>query len=175
MSLAESKKQQNISEYIIYMYQTEDLIRVYDFDMEKIEEYVIKHIPINDKAGLIQWYADISSQMKKEGIEKSGHLKQVQHYVDELEKLKDDLLNSDKEFKKIYDQSSSHIQKSLDYADGAVKSEVQACLNGVYGLLLLRMNGKDVHPDLMESINAFGDVLSFLSYKYKQQNFLNDN
>ncbi|MEQ9168646.1 MAG: DUF4924 family protein, partial [Fulvivirga sp.] len=34
MNIAEHKKQNNIVEYIIHMYQTEDLIRVFDMDIE---------------------------------------------------------------------------------------------------------------------------------------------
>ncbi|MTI19868.1 DUF4924 family protein [Fulvivirga sp. RKSG066] len=175
MNLADSKKQNNISEYIIHMYQTEDLIRVYDFDMEKIEEYVIKHIPVEEKEPLKNWYSDVAKQMKEEGITEKGHLSEVQEIVTTLTNLKDELLQSDEEFKKIYNKSSAHINKSLEYAQGQLTNEVQACLNGVYGLLLLRMNGKKVADELMESINAFGDVLSYLSYKYKQRYYMNDN
>lgn len=177
MNLAEKKKRNNISEYIIHMYQTEDLIRVYGFDLEKVKEYVIKHIPVegDEKTELEKWYEDIAKKMKAEDIEETGHLKEVQQKVKELEQLKEELLNSSKEFKEVYDKTKPHIEKSLEYANGKVTSDVQSCLNGVYGLLLLRMNGKKVHPDLMESINAFGDVLSYLSYKYKQKYFMNEN
>jgi len=175
MNLAETKKKNNISEYIIHMYQTEDLMRVYGFDMEKIKEYVIKHIPLDDKQEVIDWYTDISNQMKKEHIEESGHLASVQEIVKSLDSLKDELLESDEEFKLIYKNSKSHIDESMEYAKGALENETQACLNGVYGLLLARMNGKEVPQDIMESIDAFGDVLSYLSYKYKQRYFMNDN
>lgn len=175
MTLADSKKRNNISEYIIHMYQTEDLLRVYEFDMEKVEEYVIKHIPIDEKSELKTWYANIANQMKKEGIDGKGHLASVQEIVSELGDLKEELLQSDEAFKKVYEKTLPHINKSLEYAQGQFTDEIQACLNGVYGLLLLRMNGKNVHPDLMESINAFGDVLSYLSYKYKQKYFMNEN
>ena len=37
-SVAENKKKQNISEYIIYMYQMEDLVRSYHFNLEEIEQ-----------------------------------------------------------------------------------------------------------------------------------------
>lgn len=175
MNLAESKKRNNISEYIIHLYQTEDLIRVYDFDMEKIEEYVIKHIPVEDKTEVKRWYAKIADDMKSQGIEEKGHLKEVQEIALELSDLKNELLKEDEDFKKTYEDSLPHIQKSMELSHGLVQDEVQACLNGVYGLLLLRMNGKKVPEELMESINAFGNVLSYLSYKYKQRHYLNEN
>ena len=58
MNIADKKKQNNIAEYIIYMYQTEDLIRAFDCDMEQIRAYVLKHIPqaAEDKEALLNWY-----------------------------------------------------------------------------------------------------------------------
>ncbi|MEX2335960.1 MAG: DUF4924 family protein [Fulvivirga sp.] len=171
MNIAERKKEKNISEYIIHMYQTEDLIRVYEFDMGQIREYVIKHIPAEagEKEKISQWYEDIMGKMKQERIEKKGHLKEVQQYVDQLSVLMDDLKDSDDEFKKIYKISQPHIEETIQFSDGKIKQEVQACLNGIYGLLLARMNGRQVPEELMEGINAFGDVLSYLSYFYRNR------
>lgn len=177
MNLAETKKRQNISEYIIYMYQTEDLIRIYEFDMEKIDAYVIKHIPAeaSEKTAISTWYAKIAKQMQMEGLGERGHLAETQRYVNHLNKLKNDLLANDEGFKKIYDKAKTHIDESLQLSNGAVTNDVQACLNGVYGLLLARMNGKKVPAELMEGVNAFGDVLSYLSYKFNQRNYLEPN
>ena len=85
-NIAESKKRNNISEYIIHMYQTEDLIRVYDFDMDQIKQYVISHIPANDeeRKEIAEWYEQVMEKMKYEKIEAKGHLNEVQQYVAEL-------------------------------------------------------------------------------------------
>lgn len=177
MQLAENKRQNNISEYIIYMYQAEDLIRVYNFNLEDIKQYVIKHLPVKEeeRGGITQWYADIARQMKKEGIEDRGHLASTQKIVEELESIKNGLLNKDKEFTEIYEKAKPHIESSLQEAYGLVKGEIQACLNGIYGLLLARMNGHEVPKEITEQLNFFGNVLSYLSYKYKQKNFMNNN
>ena len=45
MLLADKKKKENISEYIIYMYQTELLIRNFEFDIDKIKVHVFGNIP----------------------------------------------------------------------------------------------------------------------------------
>ena len=36
MQIAEQKKKSNIAEYILYMYQVEDVIRGYNFDLDRI-------------------------------------------------------------------------------------------------------------------------------------------
>ena len=48
-SVAEKKKSQNIGEYLIYMYQMEDLIRSFQGNMDEIRQYVISHYPVADE------------------------------------------------------------------------------------------------------------------------------
>ena len=36
MLVAQQKLQENIAEYILYMYQIEDVVRAYNFDIEEI-------------------------------------------------------------------------------------------------------------------------------------------
>lgn len=172
MLVADKKKQKNISEYIIFMYQTEDLIRVYDFDIELIERYVIHHFPISkeEKQQNKKWYDQVLQKMKSEGIEEKGHLSEVQMVVDQLLNLHNNLLKDDPEYQKIYQKAKFNIDHNLELSEGKIENEVQICLNGIYGLLLLRMNGRKVDESLMEPLNTFGDLLSYLSYQYKLAN-----
>lgn len=177
MTIAERKKQTNIAEYIIHMYQSEDLIRAFECDMEKIEEYVLKHIPENSqsKNELTQWYSNLLDRMNKENILDKGHLKELHDIVFKLEELKDSLINSDAEFAIIYNDASASINEMLSLAEGKIKSEIQICLNGIYGLLIAKINGREVPDDFKNSIEHFGNVLSYLSYKYNQKDYLTNN
>ena len=176
MNIADKKKQNNIAEYIIYMYQTEDLIRAFDCDMEQIRAYVLKHIPqaAEDKEALLNWYQNVLEKMTSQGVIKTGHISDTQAIVTDLEALKDELINQDEEFAAIYDKAKSHIQEMKAMA-GIAMSDVQICLNGVYGLLLAKINGRQVPDEIQPALDQFGNVLSYLSYKYKQQQFLNNN
>ena len=61
MLIARQKLNENIAEYILYMYQIEDVIRAYQFDLDKImSHFVTPQLP--DKAYLEQyrqWYAGL--------------------------------------------------------------------------------------------------------------------
>ena len=177
MSVAEKKRENNIAEYIIHMYQTEDLIRAYEFDLDQIKARIVENIPGDEeeKKDLAKWYEDLITKMKKEGLEKSGHLSELKEIVAELSSIHKELQSIDNNFEEVHNKSKAHIEKSKVFSQGQIEDEVQICLNGVYGLLLLRMEGKTIAPDLMESINAFGDILSYLSFKYKQRHFMNEN
>lgn len=170
MLLAEKKKQKNISEYIIFMYQTEDLIRVYNFDISLIEKFVVNHFPVSEqeKKKNLDWYNAILIRMEFEGIISSGHLKEVQDIVAQLSNLSKELLGSDTEYQKIYATAKSYIDEHLLLAEGKVSDEIQICLNGIYGYLLLRMNDEKIDENLMKPLNAFGDLLSYLSFMYKK-------
>lgn len=177
MTIAEQKRQNNIVEYIIHMYQSEDLIRAFECDIEKVKEYVIKHIPQQQdkKEDLTQWYSELLDQMTKEKILVQGHLKSVQKDVNHLDLLKDKLLKKDKEFITIYDNAKPHIEEMLALAKGQVTSEIQICINGIYGLLIAKINGREVPEEFMPAIDQFGNVLSYLSYKFKQEEYTNNN
>lgn len=176
MVIAEQKKQNNIVEYIIHIYQSEDLIRAFDCDLEKVNEYVLKHIPNEvDKSEMKQWYANLLSQMKEDKVLTSGHIKSIQNEVENIEQLKEQLLQDDTEFKRIYDKAYPQIKGMLELASGKISSEIQICINGVYGMLLAKINGREIPEDVQPAIEEFGNVLSYLSYKYKQYEFMNKN
>jgi hypothetical protein len=169
-SVAENKKKHNIGEYIIYMYQMEDLIRSYNFNMDEIRQYVISHYPITEeeKTEVTLWFDSLISQMKNEGIQDKGHLSAVNHEVDVLAKIHWELLKTDRDYFEIYHRAKPHILDFVSSAEGQdLGHEIQICLNGIYGLLLCRLTGKKVTEELQKSAEAFGEVLGYLSLVYR--------
>lgn len=170
-SVAENKKKHNIAEYIIYMYQMEDLIRAYQFQLAEIQQYVISHYPITEqeKTEVTLWFDLLISQMKTEKLQDKGHLSEVQNEVNTLAKIHWDLLKTDGTYYELYNQAKPHILDFILSAEGKdLGHEIQICLNGIYGLLLCRLTGKKIPEDLRKSAEAFGDVLSYLSVIYKE-------
>lgn len=173
MLLAEKKKQENISEYIIYMYQSEMLIRNFDFDIEKIKIHVFGNIPDEKmseekREEELVWYAEVIDQMKSEGLEKEGHLSYVQDEVQKLSDLSMKLLVEDENYRAVFNAARPAIRENIQASEGLVNNPIQACLNGVFGLLLARMNGKQIPDETMEQIEHFGNVLSMLSHRTRE-------
>ncbi len=171
MLLADKKKKANISEYIIYMYQTELLIRNFEFDIEKIKVHVFGNIPDSKmnqetKRQILDWYSQVIAEMKTEGLEKEGHLSYVQEEVQRLSDLSLKLLSEDIDYQSLFNAARPAIRESILASEGLVSSPIQSCLNGVFGLLLARMKGSEVEKEQLESIEHFGNVLSYLSYQY---------
>lgn len=171
-AVAEKKKSQNIGEYLIYMYQMEDLIRSFQGNMEEILKYVIAHYPVSDeeKAEITSWFEGLLNQMKSEEILEKGHLQELTQIVDQLLQLHYRLVKTDKSYFETYHLAKPHILEAILAANGEnLGNEVQICLNGVYGLLLCRLLGKKVSEDQLKAAEAFGEVLSFLNLVYQQE------
>jgi len=171
-SIAENKKSQNIAEYIIYLYQQEDLIRSFQGNLEEIRQYVVSHFPVEEKEKntIFNWYQDFRNQMEKEGIMKKGHLEESKKLVSELSQLHWQLLKSDQTYFQTYQKAKPHILQAVMEADGKdLGNEIQICLNGVYGLLLCRLLGKKISDEQLKSAEAFGEVLSLLNLVYQQE------
>lgn len=171
-SVAESKKSQNIAEYLIYMYQMEDLIRSYQGNIAEIDQYVVSKYPVSkeEKTEISNWFAELIAQMKSEGVLEKGHLAVLNKLVEELAKIHWRLLKTDAIYFKTYSEAKTHILEAIVQADGKnLGNEIQICLNGIYGLLLLRLTGNEVSIEQLESAAAFGEVLSLLSLSYKEK------
>ncbi|MBW3544903.1 MAG: DUF4924 family protein [Bacteroidetes bacterium] len=169
MLIADRKRKENISEYLVYMYQTEDLLRAYHFDIEDLRKNVIDHLPAEDQQAALAWYTELAQHMQAQGLEKAGHLQETQDTVKKLYNLHEQLLKADQQYRQIYSKTAVHIRNSMDASGGAVSNPVQAALNGVYGYLLLKLNGKPIDQDIMPAVNAFGDLLSYLSYRWRER------
>lgn len=173
-SIAEKKKSQNIAEYIIYMYQMEDLIRAYNFTMEEIRQFVVSHYPISnhEKEETRLWFESICEQMILEKITASGHLSEVQGIVDELAKIHWTLLKSDKEYFNTYNSAKPYIiEMIMEAGEKPIGHEIQICLNAIYGLLLTKLKGRETPKGYTEATEAFGNVLSYLSFAYANKNY----
>lgn len=177
-SVAENKKLSNIAEYIIYMYQMEDLIRSYQGNSHEIKTFVVEKYPVSeeDKNKIADWYLQLLAQMKSEDILEKGHLDELNQFVSELAQIHWNLLKTDPAYFEAYRKAKPFILDAVMQAEGQdLGNEIQICLNGVYGLLLCRLLGKKVSHEQLKSADAYGDILSTLSYHYRVKNSISKN
>jgi len=171
-AVAEKKKAQNIPEYIIYMYQMEDLLRAYQFNMDDIRQYVVSHYPVSEteKTETAIWFSDLASDMKKAKVEEKGHLPQTQDFVDHLASIHWRLLKTDKDYFDLYQNAKPHlIHLLLEAGENAPKHEIQVAFNAIYGQLLARLRSREVPAAILEATDTFGDLLSYLNWVFFNQ------
>ena len=70
MLIAREKKKENIAEYILYMWQIEDMIRASNMDLQTIEQNIIAEFdqPVEVKAEMRQWYQDLIAAMRRQRL-----------------------------------------------------------------------------------------------------------
>ena len=62
--IAQQLKERNIAEYLIYMWQEEDLIRANHCEPEELETNVIVRYPEDQRAAMREWYGNLITMMK---------------------------------------------------------------------------------------------------------------
>lgn len=183
MFIAQQKLRENIAEYILYMYQVEDIIRSFGLDIDRImEEYVSKQLP--DKsfhAQYREWYEGLISQMRSEKIEKSGHLFLIREVLIELSYLHNTLLNmaNDASYKELYDAAISHIEAFKEKSNLKDKNHIEIAFHALYMKLLLRLQKKEISAETEESFDKMRILVAYLSRAYHQMkagtlNFFNN-
>lgn len=168
MIIATQKRQQNIAEYILYMWQLEDMIRAVKFDVSKIVSQY--NYPEETMKDITAWYEQLAAAMKTEGIEKKGHLRQLQELIIELSELNISLLQnpSEKEYQEFFNNALPHIAEIITKSDKTIKNEIEACLTGLYGMLMLRLQQKDISKDTHLATTSFSRLLAILSKKFHE-------
>ena len=84
MDIAQAKRRENIAEYILYLWQLEDLLRALQFSPEAIFSQLVeprKDIPEEKKHLFLLWYMDIVNLLHQEGKDEKGHLEHTLHLI----------------------------------------------------------------------------------------------
>lgn len=169
MVIADEKKRENIAEYVLYMWQLEDLLRSIDLDPNAVSAIASQFSSYDDSVveAAEKWYRGLIRQMKSEKIEKVGHLHSVQDVVIELYYLHNTLLNisKDVDYIKLYENAAPHLVE-LRKKSGKVTNEVELCFNALYGLLLLRLQKVVITPETETAMKAISELIAYLSARY---------
>ena len=75
MIVAQQKRKENMVEYLLYMWQVEDLIRANGLDIDKIRETLIEQYdqPATVKAEIVRWYEELINIIRNEGVTERRH------------------------------------------------------------------------------------------------------
>ena len=173
MITASIKKKENIAEYLLYMWQIEDIIRANNLDIDKIQETIIdnyKDLSEEKRKELREWYDSLIDMMRREDVVAKGHLQINKNVIIALEDLHHRLLE-DPKFA-AYSAQFYHtlpIIVDLRAKSGENKSgEIETCFNALYGLLLLRLKKQEISEETLQATAQISKFLALLSMYYKK-------
>ncbi|MDR1160704.1 MAG: DUF4924 family protein [Tannerellaceae bacterium] len=172
MIVARQKREENIAEYLLYMWQVEDMIRANHFDMNAIRQTVISGYGSSGdvKEEIARWYEELIEMMRTEGVMEKGHIQLNRNVIIALTDLHLRLLKSPKEmvYGAAYYKTLPYIVQLRAKSGGEEAPEVETCFTALYGYLMLRMQHKEVSPETMEGMKQISSFLAILSGKYKE-------
>ncbi len=168
----ESKISENVAEYILLIYQLEDLVRAYDLDIEKLTEaYIAPQVQDEQQLKIVtDWYGELIAKMKRSGLRKSGHIPELNEIMVELSYLHNTMLNltGDHSYKDIFTKASPFLEEFKEKSDLKNKNYIELAFHAMYMKLLLRMQKKDISTETEEAFEAMRLMLAHLSRAYQK-------
>ena len=168
MFIAQELRKNNIAEYLLYMWQVEDVIRAFGCSLSRIRNEYVARFEYDDeqKEELTDWYGNLIRMMNQEGCREQGHLQINKVVMQQLQELHAQLLSSPK-----FPFYNAEYYKVLPYivelrrkrGDGSEEPEIETCFNALYGMMMLRLQKKDVSPDTQHAIKEITLLLGMLN------------
>lgn len=170
MIIAQKLRKENIVEYLLYMWQVEDIIRAYDCSLSRMKEEYISRFDVADletHEELVDWYGNLIRMMKQEGKREKGHLTINQLVTQQLVELNAQLLESPQFpfYNAEYYKVLPFIVELRSRGSKDV-SEIETCLNALYGVMLLRLQKKEVSQQTLNAVKEISTFLGMLSDYY---------
>ena len=172
MFVQKELRDKNIAEYLLYMWQVEDMIRAAGLDSDRLYDAVIKASGRSDDEcrEWKQWYDDLIEMMRAEGMTLQGHLQINENVLMLLGDLHARLLDSHKqpEYKDLYYKALPFIVEFRAKNHSTENDELRDCFNMLYGVWLLRVQGKEVSASTAQAVKAVSAFLGKLAVLYRE-------
>lgn len=172
MYIAKQLKEKNIAEYLLYMWQVEDLIRANHLDLEELKtNYISKFNPTpQQEKELTEWYGHLIEMMRSEQVQEKGHLQINKNIIILLTDLHLQLLASPKFpfYSAAYYKALPYIVEIRARNNSRDLPELETCFEILYGVMLLKMQQKPVSADTQKAVDDISKLLGMLSDYYVQ-------
>lgn len=171
MFIAQELRKKSIGEYLLYMWQVEDIIRAYGCSLSRIRREYIARFDYTDeqKEEMADWYGNLVRMMNEEGKREQGHLQINQILVQDLAELHAQLLQSTKFpfYNAEYYKVLPFIVELRNRGDKDLH-EIETCLDALYGTLILRLQKKDISPETHHAIQEITTFIGLLGDYYQK-------
>ena len=169
MFVAQELRKKSIAEYLLYMWQIEDIIRAYGCSLPVIKKQYIERFNFSEeqKAEEIDWFGNLIRMMNEEGKRESGHLDINKVILKDVIDLHGMLLQSTKFpiYNAEYYKVLPFIVELRNRGDKDL-NEIETCLDALYGVMMLRLQKKTVSPETERAIKEITTFVGLLSDYY---------
>lgn len=170
MYISQQLRNKNIAEYLLYMWQVEDTIRAFGCSLSRVRREYIERFDYDEeqKEEMTDWFGNLITMMNQEGCREQGHLQINKITLQKLEELHSQLLQSTK-----FPFYNAEYYKVLPFIvelrnKGAAKeqSEIETCFNSLYGVMMLRLQKKDISTNTAYAVKEISTLIGMLNDYY---------
>ena len=172
MFTANELRQRNIAEYLLYMWQIEDTIRAFGCSLSRIRREYVPRFDYTEEQmeEEIDWFGNLIKMMNEEGCREKGHLQINKVTLQLVSELHQQLLSSPKFpfYNAAYYKVLPFIVELRNRGANREEGEIETCLNALYGVMMLRLQNKEVSPNTAHAVKEISTFIGMLSDYYKQ-------
>ena len=172
MYISQKLRESSIAEYLLYMWQIEDTIRAFDCSLPRIRREYISQFDYTDdqKDELADWFGNLIRMMNEEGCREKGHLQINRVTLQMLAELHAQLLSSPKFpfYNAAYYKVLPFIVELRNRGAGKEQNEIETCFNSLYGVMMLRLQKKELTPNTQHAVKEISTFIGMLSDYYKK-------
>ncbi len=172
MFVAQELRKTNIAEYLLYMWQIEDTIRAFGCSMSRIRHEYIDRFDYTDeqKEEEADWFGNLIRMMNSEDCREQGHLQINKVVMQQLIELHSQLLLSPQFpfYNAEYYKVLPYIVELRNRGADKQEHEIETCFNSLYGVMMLRLQQKEVSPNTQAAVKEITTLVGMLSDYYKK-------
>ena len=171
MFIAQELRKKNIAEYLLYMWQVEDTIRAFGCSLARIRKEYVDRFDYTDeqKEDELDWFGNLIRMMNEEGCREQGHLQINKVTLQLLAELHAQLLASPKFpfYNTAYYKVLPFIVELHNRGANKEENEIETCMNALYGVMMLRLQKKEITPNTQHAVKEISTFIGMLSDYYR--------
>ena len=173
MYIAQQKRHENIAEYILYLWQLEDLLRALKFSPEAIYTSLVQNSDYDEqtKQQIFMWYMSLAGLLREEGKEERGHLSHTLHLIGDMENLHFQLLELPigATYRTLWAPLKEELPRLRIVIARDGISDIELCFRALYATMLYRIKGDQSKAGALEDVvNLISPVIALLAQTYRQ-------
>lgn len=171
MDIAQAKRKENIAEYILYLWQLEDLLRALQFSPEAIYSQLVapRSVGEEQKHIYLLWYMDIVNLLRKEGKEQQGHLEHTLHLIGDMHNLHLQLMQNPvgEHYRKTFARLAPQLPTLRQLLGRDDVSDTELAFRALYAAMLYRIKGEKSRAEaISDTIELISPVVGELALMY---------
>ncbi len=172
MLVSRELRKKNIAEYLLYMWQVEDLLRANELSLDKVKRNIVEPyaLPDEESGELLQWYADLIDMMHQEGVKEKGHLQINKNIIINMCDLHLRLLKSSKVpfYSAAYFKALPFIVEFRTKSEGREKNELENCFDALYMVWMMKLQRREINEETLKATAEISKFISMLSLYFKE-------